>query len=157
MMIAQRSPRQEYLKQVDAALIDSPRLRDQMKASLALSMDEYEDDHPDATLQDFYTRYGDPQQIAQNAVCETEPKSLLAKLRKKRKIIFVLAIATAVLAAVTIFFAVTHGIVFVETRTTYIEMPDGLPEGMTDEEFVKYITEQANQQALEEERNNGKS
>lgn len=121
----------QYIQQVRRALADMPQMRSRLLDSLESSTEEYLNAHPDASLRDLYAEYGDPQQVASNALQEAGTQEVLLRLRRARRMRWAMAIVIVLLSVVVTFFVATGGVMVVTTERTYISYP----ADMTDEEI----------------------
>lgn len=151
MMTAEQTELQmQYIVQLRRALKDSPQLRRRLPLSVLDSIGEYLAAHPNATMQDLYSQFGTPQQVADEALQAAEPQERKTRQRRTRIILLCMAVALAVTTIIAVYFIATGGVHVITTEVTYTyysSSPD-----ISDEELAQSIVEQH----IKEHMNDGK-
>lgn len=73
-----------YCRMLHRALACTPQLRKRLVAQMQESVADYLDENPQTTMQDLYEHFGEPKQVAENALQELDPKELQNQLKRAR-------------------------------------------------------------------------
>ncbi|MCI9575757.1 MAG: hypothetical protein HFJ84_03595 [Clostridiales bacterium] len=109
-MIANSKLEQElkaFFKELNGLLLCSEEEKEAIFAGIQESVDEYLDDHPDASMEDIIKRIGTPEDIANSDQHSMGEVAVRQKIKKKRfialvisSVVFVLGIVALVLTAI---------------------------------------------------------
>ena len=87
----------QYLRKVRGQLSCSRKMKDEITGSLRRSIAEYLLEQPDASEEDFRTRFGAPELIAAFCLEDAETTDLLCRLRHKRRVAAILVTTVVIM------------------------------------------------------------
>lgn len=136
MKTANREPLECFQKEVKALLLCPEEEKDRLLFGLWSDIEEYLEDHPDATLEELKAHFGQPEDVANSYQFSIGGEEVRKRIKKKKQLWYVLAIAIGV-----VFMAGLILLIVFVTKAT-----DDLPEYQI---YHEYSTEEISSIASE--------
>lgn len=107
-----------YLQSIRRLLDAPPEDRDRLMGRISRAVCAYLEENPEAGAESLAAAFGSPASCAAELMAECDPARTAAARRKKRRVLYaVIAVLTALLVAVTVFFIYAE-----KTQVKYVDI-----------------------------------
>lgn len=108
----------DYLQSIRRLLDAPPEDRDRLMGRISRAVCAYLEENPEAGAEGLAAAFGSPASCAAELMAECDPARTAAARRKKRRVLYaVIAVLTALLVAVTVFFIYAE-----KTQVKYVDI-----------------------------------
>ena len=117
-----------YIEDVGKRMSYTKRVKKLFLKELTRQIKYYCTDHPDATLEDLYAEFGDPETFSEDLADNARYREMIRTAKKKTVLFIVLSVVLALAAAVAVGFVIrliwwysVTGVVISEIRTVPVD------------------------------------
>lgn len=93
---------QRYIKEIEKTLVGSKQQKQEFLNNISSAVEEYCDENPNASYDDICSRFGEPDVIAKEHICDTDVKEIKKKVGVKKIVAVAMAVIVAVVAALAV-------------------------------------------------------
>ena len=91
-----------YIKNIEKTLVGSTQQKQEFLKNISSAVEEYCENNPDASYADICLRFGEPDVIAKELICDTDVADIKKKVGVKKIIAVAVTVIIAVVAALAI-------------------------------------------------------
>lgn len=96
------SEAKNYLKSIEKTLVGTKQQKNEFLKNISSAVEEYCESNPDASFDDICSRFGAPDVIAKELICDTDVNEIKKKVGVKKIIAAAVAVIIAVVAVLAI-------------------------------------------------------
>lgn len=96
------SEAKNYLKSIEKTLVGTKQQKNEFLKNISSAVEEYCESNPDASFDDICSRFGAPDVIAKELICDTDVNEIKKKVGVKKIIAVVMAVIVVMIAAILV-------------------------------------------------------